>query len=204
MKTGLFNKLKTYNFEELFKKKDYAYFTNGNYNLNIIGVRSNNGNKVTNLYDDFLVVLYKTSDEWTRKIYTITTEPGRYYMMQNIINPKGTAILKPNQYRGCWQIAKHKGKYKALCQKKAVQVYRDNNKNDVYDLLPRTLDTGVFGINIHRSSQWVTRETVDKYSAGCQVFNDPTQFNSFMRLCEKQKELYGNSFTYTLLNENDL
>ena len=204
MKTGLFNKLKTYDFEELFKKKGYAYFTNGNYNLNIIVVRSNNGNKVTNLYDDFLVVIYKTSDEWTRKIYTITTEPGRYYMMQNIINPKGTAILKPNQYRGCWQIAKHKGKYKALCQKKAVQVYRDNNKNNVYDLLPRTLDTGIFGINIHRSSQWATRETVDKYSAGCQVFNDPTQFNSFMRLCEKQKELYGNSFTYTLLDENDL
>ena len=60
MKTSLFEKAITYNFEKLFKDKGYVWFDKGNYNLNIIGVRSNNDNKVTNQYDDILVVDYNT------------------------------------------------------------------------------------------------------------------------------------------------
>ena len=32
----------------------------------------------------------------------------------------------------------------------------------------------------------------------------PKDFKEFMDLCYKQKELYGNKFTYTLINEEDL
>ena len=203
MKTGLLTKCAAYNFEKLFKEKGYAWFTKGNYNLNIIGVRSNNDNKVTNQYDDILVVDYNTGNGHKRVCYTITTEPGKYYM-QNLGNPKGTAILVPGQYRGCWQIGLHRGKYKALCQCKAVKIYRDNNKDMIYNMTPKSIDKGTFGINIHRSNKTCICNTIDKYSAGCQVFNDPVEFNSFIRLCEKQRKLYGNSFTYTLINEEDM
>ena len=203
MKTSLLTKCTAYNFEKLFKEKGYSWFTKGNYNLNIVGVRSNNNNKITNQYDDILVVDYNTGTGHKRVCYTITTEPGKYYM-HNLGNPKGTAILVPGQYRGCWQIGLHRGKYKALCQKKEVKVYRDNNKNLIYDINPETIDNGIFGINIHRSNESWTRNTIDKYSAGCQVFNNPVEFNAFIRLCEKQKELYGNSFTYTLICEEDM
>ena len=202
MKTGLFTKCTTYNFEKLFKEKGYVWFTKGNYNLNIIGVRSNN-NKVTDKYDDILVVDYNTDNCHKRVCYTITTEPGKYYM-QNLCNPKGAAILVPGQYRGCWQIGLHHGKYKALCQRKAVKVYRDNNKDMIYNMTPKSIDKGIFGINIHRSNKTCICDTIDKYSAGCQVFNDPVEFNAFMRLCETQRKLYGNSFTYTLINEEDM
>ena len=50
MKTSLFEKAITYNFEKLFKDKGYVWFDKGNYNLNIIGIRSNNNNIVTNKY----------------------------------------------------------------------------------------------------------------------------------------------------------
>ena len=202
MKTGLFTKCTTYNFEKLFKDKGYAWFTKGSYNLNIIGVRSNN-NKVTDKYDDILVVDYNTDNGHKRVCYTITTEPGKYYM-QNLCNPKGAAILVPGQYRGCWQIGLHHGKYKALCQRKAVKVYRDNNKDMIYNMIPKSIDKGIFGINIHRSNKTCICDTIDKYSAGCQVFNDPVEFNAFMRLCETQRKLYGNTFTYTLINEEDM
>lgn len=203
MKTSLLTKCIAYNFEKLFKEKGYAWFTKGNYNLNIIGIRSNNNNKVTNQYDDILVVDYNTGNGHKRICYTITTEPGKYYM-QNPDNVKGTAILVPGQYRGCWQIGLHHGKYKALCQKKEVKVYRDGNKDIIYDMTPESIDKGIFGINIHRSNQSWIRSTVDKYSAGCQVFNNHIEFNAFMRLCEEQRKLYGNSFTYTLINEEDM
>lgn len=204
VKRELVFKIKRTDFYKLFLSKGYAYFDNGFYNLNIIGIRSNNKNKVTNKYDDALVVIYTNGKTTERLIYAITTEPGKYYMTDKLGNSKGTAILVPGQYRGCWAIGKHNGKYKALVQTKPVKVYRDNNKDKIYDLNPKTIDTGVFGINIHRSNENWTRTTVDMYSAGCQVFASPSQFKSFMDICEKQRKLYGNSFTYTLINEEDL
>lgn len=201
----LADKCLTYDFEKLFKEKGYAYFTKGNYNLNIIGVRKNNNNKVTNLYDDVLVLIYNTpTGKNVRQIYNITTEPGTYYMAKNLGNPKGTAILVPGQYRATWQIALHRGKYEALCQRKPVKVYRDGNKDMIYDMNPKKIDTGIFGINIHRSDKLWTRTTVDQYSAGCQVFNSNTQFQAFLRFCKKQRDIYGNNFTYTLINEEDM
>lgn len=204
MKTNLYIKCKSCDFEKLFKKKGYAYFTKGKYNLNIIGVRSNQGNKVTNKYDDYLVVIYDTDNGAKRNIYNITTEPG-LKLMENPSNVKGTAILAPGQYRGTYKIDKHRGKYDALCQRnKPVKVYRDNNRNKVYDYNPDTLDVGMFGINIHRSNEFWTRATIDQYSAGCQVFNDPKEFASFMTIVKKAAEIWGNCFTYTLINEEDL
>ena len=201
-----FNSICTYaDYEKIFKQKGYAYFTKGQYNLNIIGIRSNNQNKVTNLFDDLLVVIYKTpTGKWQRVSYSITTEPGTYYMTRKLLNPKGTAILVPGQYRECWELGKHKGKYKALVQKKPVKVYRDGNKDNIYDMVSKCIDNGVFGINIHRSDEFVKVNYVNSYSAGCQVFSDPNDFKKFIALCEKQRQLYGNSFTYTLLNEEDV
>jgi len=205
MKTELYKKLEVYDFKSLFEKKKYAYFLRGDYNLNIIGVRKYvEGNKVTNLYDDYLVVIYNVEGKEHRDIYNITTEPGLSYMGDVMFNPKGTAILKPAQYRSSWVLGKHRGKYTALCQSKPVTVYRDNDKDKIYDLDPKKTTTGVYGINIHRSNEYYTRKTVDQYSGGCQVFNDPKQFAQFIKVCKKQEALYGNSFTYTLLDEKDL
>ncbi len=206
MATKFYTKCENANLAKILEEKGYKFFTKGSYNLNIIGIRSDQNKKVTDLFDDALVVVYKTdSGIWQKKIYRITTEPGRYYMTQNLLNSKGTSILAPGQYRGCWAIGLHRGKYKALVQKKPIFVYRDNNKDMVYDLKPEKLDFGVFGINIHRSNEFEPTAFVNNYSAGCQVFANPNDFKSFMRLCELQRERFkSNSFTYTLLDEKDL
>lgn len=203
MKTILSAKCETYDFKSLFYKKGYAWFEKGVYNLNIIGVRANANRTVTNKFDDLLIVDYNTNVGHKRVMYNITTEPGTNYM-KNPCNKDGAAILVPGQYRGCWKLGLHRGKYKALTQKKAVKVYRDNNKDNKYDLFSENIQEGIFGINIHRSNEAWTRTTVDQYSAGCQVFNSPIEFNAFMRLCEEQRKRYGNSFTYTLINEEDM
>jgi hypothetical protein len=73
IKNALYSKVKDYDFEKLFKKKGYAYFTKGAYNLNIIGIRSA-GATITNSFDDYLVLIYKTpTGTWARQIYNITT-----------------------------------------------------------------------------------------------------------------------------------
>lgn len=203
IKTNLKARCANYDFKTLLEKKGYTYFTRGNYNLNIIGVRSNTNKRVTNKFDDVLVVIYRdNNDVVVRKCFDITTKPGLYYM-NNPTNGKGTGILVPNQYRGCWEIGLHQGKYKALCQRKPVTVYRDNNRDSVYDLEPDKTDTGIFGVNIHKAGTNSTQ--VDKWSAACQVFANSSDFATFMKLCDNQiVNGNGKTFTYTLLNEEDL
>lgn len=204
IKNELYYKVMRSNLSYTLNKLGYVFFTNGYYNLNIIGIRKDNNQKITNKFDDILAVRYRTPQGWQTDCFNITTEPGDYYMRKNLGNPKGTAILVPGQYRATWKLDLHRGKYEALCQRKPVKVYRDGNKDDIYDLVPEEIHEGLFGINIHRSNKGFTRETVDQYSAGCQVFANPKDFDKFIALCKKQERIYGNSFTYTLIDEKDL
>lgn len=202
MDLDLYTKIKKFDFEKLFKRKGYAYFTNGAYNLNIIGIRRK-GIFVTNSFDDYLVVIYNTNiGTSTRQIYSITTDPGINYI-KNFDNKKGTAILVPGQYRGAFKLGLHRGKYKALVQNKPLKVYRDRNKDNNYDFDSKSIEEGIFGINIHKAGNLSVR--IDNWSAGCQVFASAPQYNSFIRLCEEQiKQGHGSTFTYTLIKEEDL
>ena len=64
--------------------------------------------------------------------------------------------------------------------------------------------SGIHALNIHRANSHRASTVVGKWSAGCQVFQDPDHFLFLLSLCEKGKERFGNSFTYTLLEEGDL
>ena len=198
---SLANKCANADFQKILARKGYAFFTKGEYNLNIIGVR-HKGAKVTNHFDDCLVVIYNTGNEKNvKRVFTCTTLPGKK-AMKHPMQVKGTAILKEGQYRGAWKIGYHKGKYKALCQAKPVPVYRDGNKDDKFDLNPISIDRGIFGINIHKAGDNST--LVDGWSYGCQVLAKSLDFNALMRLAERSASIFGNSFTYTLINEEDL
>jgi hypothetical protein len=190
-------------YEKTMKKKGYAFFSDGIYNINIIGVRATND--VPNMFNDHIVLIYKDLDnKWITEQYAITTDPGQYWL-NNPSRVTGTAILVPGQYRGIYKIDLHNGRYEALCQRGgAVMVYRDSNRDEIYDRDPNTIEKGYFGINIHRASRKGTSEEIDKWSAGCQVFQSGTDFEGFMKVIKMSAKYYGNSFTYTLLNEEDL
>jgi hypothetical protein len=192
--------------ETAVKAKGYKWFENGDYNLNIVGVRNGEtGTKVTNKFDDFLTLSYKVDGEWNYHCFDATTDPGKHWV-ENIMREEGVAILKENQYRGSHKIGLHQGKYEALRQQKPVQVYRDNDLDGNYDLLEENIQEGIFGINIHRATKWEGKKStqIDKWSAGCQVIAANDNFRLFMEICNKAKDTWGNSFTYTLINTNDL
>ena len=113
------------------------------------------------------------------------------------MNPKGTSLLKANQYVDTWKVGLHQGKYEALVQAKPVTVFRDSNKNDVAEESGVT-DTGIFGINIHRANEKLVSQLIDKWSAGCQVLNNPADFKKLMDMAKATKQPF---FTYTLLKE---
>lgn len=97
----------------------------------------------------------------------------------------------------------HAGKYLALCQRLGpVQVYRDNDKDDKYDLDPSTIDEGMFGINIHKAG--LNSTEVNGWSAGCQVFKRYNDYKDFLYVCKTASKIFGNKFTYTLINKSDI
>lgn len=169
------------------------------YELNIVGIRSDS--TTANRFDDQIHIFYKNNaNQWIHFIFPATTDPGTYWL-QSPMHPQGTAILVQGQYKQAYQIGLHRGKYYALVQRRPLTVMRDYDRNAVLDFNNGRLDTGMFGVNIHRASVNGTTKTVDNYSAGCQVFANINDFNLFMQLCEKHRTLYGNSFTYTLIDK---
>ena len=190
--------------EAAVKNKKYAWFdSNKDYDVNIVGVRnSSTGNAVTNRFDDVLTVSYKVNGAWQYHVWNCTTDPGITHTTQRLLTPKGVARLVPGQYRGAYQIGLHQGKYEALVQRGPVQVFRDANKDMKFDT--PLIDEGLFGINIHRSSPTGVSTLVDGWSAGCQVFASIGDFRRFMQLMKKAEAIFGNKFSYTLIESKDI
>jgi len=134
-----------------------------------------------------------------------TTDPGSHWE-RNLMNKDGVAILVPGQYRGSHIIGLHQGKYEALRQKSPLKVYRDKNKDGVYDFTEESIKEGIYGINIHRatSREGGKSTQIDRWSAGCQVIAANSDFKLFMELTNKSAKLYGNSFTYTLIESKNI
>ena len=190
--------------EQIFramKRKGYKVFATGRWNLNIVGVRSTK--RQPNRFDDRLFVIFRDhSDQWQQLCFQITCDPGHYHL-RNPSRVAGTAVLKEGQYRGAYAIDKHRGRYDALCQRLGkVSVYRDADRDAVVEMDPNSVQSGMYGINIHKAG--VSSTQVDKWSAGCQVFAHSHEFDVFMSLVRLSAAMYGNSFTYTLLNEREL
>ena len=194
--------------KEIRERLGYPIFE-GPYNLNITGFRSENS--VSNSYDDWMTVVYQNDSKvWQRFYARCTTDPGKHWLL-NPMNAKGTAILIPDHYPGMYKVGRHKT-YEALEQQKPGLYVRDNDKNSVLDFSlyrdPKKRKKHVFEgnikANIHRSSKWKRTMNVGMYSAGCQVLQDPNEFLEFMDLCKRGTKMYGNSLSYTLIEEIEM
>lgn len=190
--------------ERAVKVKGYSWFeSNKDYDVNIVGVRNNSTqDKVTNKFDDLITVSYKIQGAWQYHIWPCTTDPGIVYTTQKLLSSLGVARLVPGQYRGTYEIGLHQGKYEALVQRKPVKVYRDANKDLKFDEVK--IEEGLFGINIHRSSPTGISTQIDGWSAGCQVFSNISDYRRFMQIMKRAEQVFGNKFTYTLIESTDI
>lgn len=139
------------------------------------------------------------------KIYVITTDPGVYYQNIRLLSSKGCAVMKPGQYTNAYQLGNHiRPGHKALIQTGAkITVFRDNDKDGIAENLGIE-ETGFFGCNIHGAQKLGKTNKIGAYSAGCQVFEDWSEKEEFIRICEQFKAITNNKFTYTLIQESDL
>lgn len=188
--------------QEIFVGKGYAFFDNGSYNVNLFGIRS--GDLRVDEFNDIIGVAYR--DDFGNpklELFRATTKPGLYYLKNKLGNIDGTAILIPGQYRGCWTLGFHRG-YKALVQKGLgiFKVWRDSDSDSGLDTGGEVFDN-VTGLNLHTTSFNNEVDRVGRYSAGCQVVQDDMDLGILISILTKSANIYGDSFSYTLLEEND-
>jgi hypothetical protein len=185
----------------ILKEYGFVLYTKP-YQLNIVGLRSPATD--SNSFDDEIHVFYMKPDgKWNYHIFPATTDPGTFWL-NNPSYPQGTAILAQGQNLDAYAIGKHRGIYEALVQIKPVTVIRDYDRDALLDFNNGINQTGNFGINIHRAESSGSTNFIDRYSAGCQVFKNADDFYAFIQLCKYHARLYGNSFSYTLIDFRSL
>jgi hypothetical protein len=180
--------------------------------LNIVAIRSSK--REFDVFGCQLAHFYLHGPNgWQLEQFPITTYPGKYYTVDKLLNPKGAAILVPGQYRGIYKLDKHRGIYEALCQRNGeVRVFRDGNRDRVYDLKPQTIQSGSFGINVHATQNPdgapanLVASRVHAASAGCLVF---ARIGDFVRGRDRWRDNrsispHSLNFTLTLIDDTDL
>jgi hypothetical protein len=192
-------------------RKGHAIFSDDRQprNLNIVAIRT--ATPEFNRFRCRLVHFDRHEGEWSMRSWPITTLPGDRYTLTKLLNPAGVAILVPGQYRGIYTLAKHRGIYEALCQRNGpVRVYRDGNRNRVYDMVSSTIQSGNFGINVHATENpddGISRnlaDTIGAASAGCLVTARVTDFVEARKEWRQAKLYWGSAATVTLLDDDDL
>lgn len=176
------------------RRLGYSVFEDGRWN--IVGIRSSAVG--TNAFDDEMHILRYTPNGWEHFAYPITTDPGSYYL-KTPMNGTATAAVVPGQYPDSHKWGRHKGEYEALVQLSPVRVYRDGNRDTKLDTETSPIVSGVYGINIHKAGTSST--TVDRWSAGCQVFARARDFVEFLNHLRQSGQ---KTFTYTLLTASQL
>lgn len=197
-----FNQITVDKVKELYAKKNYKLYSTADYNVNIFGIRSTE-NKA-NTFNDVVGILYKVKGVWVLKKYEATVDPGLYYR-QNPINANGTAIIQPGYYQSVYAVGLHQNKYEALKQVKPIKYWRDNNKDGILDRSGKTYEE-IGGTNIHRATAHPGQRSVlvDKWSAGCMVLSGYDDFQEFLGIVKRARDLYGNHFSFALFEESDL
>lgn len=143
--------------------------------LPFMGVNIRRSFNDVNKFDDLLGYLHDGKVTW----HTGTTDPGRYHLLYPE-NVNGVAILCPGFYKDCWTMGKHRGEYDAWVQIAPVKVWRDKDKDAIIEYSVEVFEDAR-GINQHRANANAVSQNVEKWSAGCQVRNNPVEYEEFIK-----------------------
>ncbi len=165
--------------------------------INLIGFRSLS--RVAGAFDDWIcTVMLSTEGQWVTKWYPATTDPGVPWL-RSPMNHAGAAVVAHGQILGAFTMGLHLGVYRCLVQAKPIGVLRDDNRNDLIDP-PAGSDVGWHGIQLHRASAVRLVDEVGKFSAGCQVVQDPDDYDDLISDVDLSMLRHGPTVSYSLVD----
>lgn len=168
-----------------FKRLGYEWF-------DFMGVAIRSRANVPNKFDDLIGFVDRDTVTW----HSGTTNAGTKPLIKPS-NPKGVALLCPQQVINGWEFGLHKGKYLAWKQKKPVKYWRDNDLDNIAESGGIVYE-GIIGANWHRANEFAQSQNVENWSEGCMVQNNPNQYETFIKA---SSESGLTEFTGTILYE---
>lgn len=183
---------------------------------NIISIRTKL--LVPDTFNDLLTISYKEYGQENLKTYSITSEPGVFYQ-KNLLNSEGCAVIESGQWINAYSIGFHKGydgtklnpktntpypAHRALLLTGHIMIKRDKDMDGIAGNSGTVAKGDGTGCNIHGAIRSDVTKVVGPWSAGCQVFAAWKDKEEFLDLCEKYRSVNNNTFTYTIVKEDQL
>lgn len=165
----------------------HKVFTGDSYDMNLVAQRG--PERRAGQMDDLLSVCYRERGVWLEDAFPCSVDPGVYFL-KNLMNPNGAAIIAPGQYRGAYELGKHKGR-EALVQVAPVTVRRDGDRDEILE--PGQSETGPFGLNIHDDAGAGANA-----SAGCIVLSVEHE-RTLLSILRLQVPKWGPRFSLTVI-----
>jgi len=186
--------------------KNYKWYE-GNLNVNIIWERTSDD--ITNMFTDFLHIVYTENNINKTLSLPATTKPG---IRGGIDSPiiyegiTGTAIIIPGQYISSWEFKdtyKEFSEYPYFRQVKGIKYWRDGNKDLIIDHVQEQ-DNKIFNTHCHRMSNTGTYGLgfINNWSLGCMGCPEPIWY-AVLPIIRESVKLYGTIFSGTILESND-
>lgn len=186
------------NIKEKLKERGFTVFKRP-YELNLVALRRA-GARASHFDDELHVFFLDENGVLNYHVFNMVTDPGTYWK-NNKTMPKNTLMLAEGQYLNAYSIGKHKGKKGAIVQNREVEVYPSYDRKAIFDLFKGEKQKGKFDINILHAKSNGRFLFLSKDMEGCQVIQRKEDFEDLIKLCAKHVQLYGNAFTYTLIDE---
>lgn len=164
-----------------FAKNKYRMLTK-----HLVWIRTDN--KLTNTFDDFVVLMIYNEIELICKA---TTTAGDFYIFNPVTSGgiTGTAITAPQQAVQSHQFLNGFLGMPYFRQMRPITIYRDWNKDRNIDTMKSTF--GLYGIHLHHMG---LGNLINNWSAGC----NGTSKSDWARICEYFNE--GEWMDYTLID----
>jgi len=200
------SEIKTYEqVKALYNSKNYVFREN-EMSLNLGAIR--NKNSQSDKFDDLGWCAWRENNVPQIAFFWLTTDPGKYWL-QNPMKDEGCAIMVPGQYKEVYGVGLHNGKYQCFKQLGNMSYVRDNNKDTILDFSlyrdPEKRKKSLFWANIssnfHRASEFHNVPIIGRYSAACQVVQNPQTFKKLIELRDKSVLAGYTRFDYTLFEE---
>lgn len=188
------------------QKKKYKFFDFGDWNINIIFVRTND--QFTDFFTDKSYIAYRENGIEKVLEQPCSTKAGLYYVNNPITYQKvtGVAVIIPGQYQGVYELIDDYTtwlKYPFFKQIAPMSYWRDFDKDTTLDKVQPQINK-MFGTHYHRGSNiGATGRHNYNWSAGCIIQEEP-YFKKVIEIARKAAAKYGNKFTITILDQTDL
>jgi hypothetical protein len=208
---------------EVMLAKNYKFFEQGDYNLNLIAVREDD--VFDNKFSDSLHIAYKENGVWKMPSFRFTTlagtlgfggEKAPLTAADTGTGVDGVAIILEGQYPQAYKYVSNGWRYpftEYLDQVKPFDYLRDNDKNGVVSRKTAIRQSGNFKTCFHGMS-WLNKDgsysdsefvnyVGSPYSQGCIGSPAVVMFGEIMPIVRKAVKTCGLLFTPTILHASD-